>query len=846
VTSTPRGELPAHVDAAIHALFGLPEHEQSAAFRELVAAHPDHAGVLTERWLAVVGGERAASRAPEATPAGLARYRVDGVLGRGGMGEVLAASDLLLERPVALKVVRGGADALALQRCRNEARVTARLEHPGVPPVHDLGTDDDGAAWFVMRRIDGVAADAVFAAAVTGARAQARALDVLRRVADTLAFAHTRGIVHRDLKPANVMIGAFGEVYVVDWGLAKHAHGSERADAPALAADATRAADGDRTLAGTVLGTPSYIPPERAHGAVTAGADPREDVYAVGAMLYQLLVGHAPYAGAGGADAILAALRAGPPAPLARVAPRAPAALAAICTRAMARAPAARYPDMRELAADVAAFLEARAVKAHRTGPVVELALWMRRNRALAAAITALAAVGAAALVVVSLAFRDADESRRRFRGLAGVAQLAAARRVAAELHPPWPEQHEALAAWTRTYAEPLRAQHAALTAELDRIAARALPPLDPRAAPRFADVDDGILHASLSRHAADLAAFFASGGLADAVQERRRWAATIAARSIDANRAGWQRAIAAVAADARYRGLALVPQVGLVPLGADPRSGLQEFAELRSGTVPQRDAAGALQLADDTGIVLVLLPGGDTWLGAQSDDPGAPGYWPGARADEAPVQRVAIAPFLLGKHELTQAQWQRLAGYNPSLAIGSDTARRPVGHIGWNDAERVLREEGMTLPTEAQWEHACRAGARTAFATGDSVASLAGHANVADESARHAYGPSFRHEAGFDDGFAADAPVGTFAPNAFGLCDLHGNHWEWCLDAYAAPRGAAPEPREGRGPIHRVMRGGSYAVAADHFARCAYRGKAPADTALHDVGLRAARTLRP
>jgi formylglycine-generating enzyme required for sulfatase activity len=832
MTGAAEEALPEAIDAAMHALFALPEDDQRAAFERLLLAHPRHAALLQTRWCSVLDEDGASLR-------GVERYRIEGRIGAGGMGEVLRARDLLLDRPVAIKVVRGG--AAAWQRFHNEARITAQLDHPGVVPVHDLGTDAAGRSWFVMRLVEGHSADAVLASAREGSRQRARALEVVLKVCDTVAFAHARGVVHRDLKPANVMVGAFGEVYVMDWGLAK-ASGT----GAVAGTDAGTASPG-LTLAGSVLGTPSYMPPERA-GTAIEPADPRADVYATGAMLYQVLTGSAPYAEHGDGSAILAALRNGPPPPVERCQRDAPAALVAICNKAMARELPQRYVAMGELAADLRAFLDARVVKAYRTGPIVELLLWVRRNRALARALFATAAVVLVALAVVLVAWRDSEQSRHRFRRLASVVQLEEATRQAATLYPPWPELVPALRRWQAGFEVPLQRERELLATELQRLAARALPPAKDDAGPRFHDVDDGILHASLGRHAAELEAFFAPGGLAARVRERLAWAEGIAADSIDRHAERWHAARAIAAADPRLYGLDLQPQVGLVPLGPDPVTGLLEFADLRSGPPPRRDATGSLEYADDSGIVFVLLPGGSCSIGAQAEVPEATNYWPGAKADEAPVERVQLQPFLLGKHEVTQAQWQRLSGYNPSLAIGRGSARHPVGYVSWLEAERVLRENGMVLPTEAQWEYGCRAGSTHAWATGDDVASLLGHANVADESARGQFGPGFRYEATLRDGWVTDAPVGTFTANALGLHDLHGNHDEWCLDVYRAPRclhvpGTAGV-REGA-EVHRVYRGGSYAQPADNFARCAYRGKAPADTARHDLGLRAARQLR-
>jgi non-specific serine/threonine protein kinase/serine/threonine-protein kinase len=318
--------------------------------------------------------QRAARLRPPSSGLG-ERYRVGDEIGRGGMGAVLEVRDLVLDRSLAMKVALGAEGergARVLERFLDEAQITGQLDHPGVVPVHELGVDERGRVYFTMRLVRGRTAEAVFAAA----RARrdgwtlTKAIEVMLKVCDALAFAHSRGVVHRDLKPSNVMVGRFGEVYVMDWGLA--------------------CVLGTAETAGSVAGTPSYMAPEQGTGA--GGIDPRTDVYAAGAMLYELLGGYAPYQPRGAsqpAAAVLDQLRAGPPAPLHELDPDAPAELIAVCEKAMARRAADRYASMGEVADDLRAFLERRVVKAYRTGALAEMRMWVRRNKGTAAGLAA-------------------------------------------------------------------------------------------------------------------------------------------------------------------------------------------------------------------------------------------------------------------------------------------------------------------------------------------------------------------------------------------------------------------------------------------------------------------------
>ena len=226
-----------------------------------------------------------------------------------------------------------------------------------------------------------------------------------------MAFAHEQAAsIHRDLKPDNIMVGGFGEVYVMDWGLAKVVG---ETDAPAPGDDSGDPKDRALTRAGAIVGTPGYMAPEQASG-VPGRVSPRTDVYAIGSMLYRLLVGNSPYSRRDSTPLqMLADLRAGPPEPLTKLAPDAPEELRAIAEKAMARDPADRYASAEELGGDLQNFIEGRVVQAYRTGPWMELRKWVGRNRALTAALTAAGLAVVAGTVGYAVMQRDAVEQER-------------------------------------------------------------------------------------------------------------------------------------------------------------------------------------------------------------------------------------------------------------------------------------------------------------------------------------------------------------------------------------------------------------------------------------------------
>lgn len=290
---------------------------------------------------------------------------------RGGMGRISAAVDRRLGRTVALKELCIDHPETR-SRLAREALLTARLAHPSIVSVHEAGRWPSGVPFYAMKLVPGRSLDRVIAERTTLAGRLALLPHILA-VADALAYAHQQRVIHRDLKPHNVLVGEFGETVVIDWGLAKDLTAAER-DEPS---GPHASPDASATIDGTVLGTPAYMPPEQAAGAPV---DERADVYAIGAMLYHLLAGHAPYGSMAGV-AIVATLQEEPPPPLSRLQPDAPADLLAIAARAMARDPNDRYASARGLAEDLRRFHAGQLVGAHRYSWRELAKRWLRRNR---------------------------------------------------------------------------------------------------------------------------------------------------------------------------------------------------------------------------------------------------------------------------------------------------------------------------------------------------------------------------------------------------------------------------------------------------------------------------------
>ena len=298
----------------------LEECDECRAIAETMAPANDRAGDRTT--LATI--ERSA-------------YALGPEVARGGMGRVVSARDLRIGRPVAVKELLANTSTQAA-RFEREARVTARLQHPGIVPIYEIGRWANGTPFYSMRMVAGRTLRAELADRKTVA-VRLALLPAVITACEAVAFAHANRVIHRDLTPSNIMVGEYGETVVIDWGLAKdladETATDEAGDGGPYRAD-SRVAD-DLTVDGAVIGTASYMPPEQAAGE---RVDARADVYALGAILYHVLVGQAPYRGRN--EAVLAAVKAGPPP---RISVEGPRDLVSIVEKAMARDPADRYPS---------------------------------------------------------------------------------------------------------------------------------------------------------------------------------------------------------------------------------------------------------------------------------------------------------------------------------------------------------------------------------------------------------------------------------------------------------------------------------------------------------------------
>ena len=831
-------------------------------------------------------------------------------IGAGAMGTVWRAerADKSYTQHVAVKLLPPGLESdETLARFRRERAMLARLEHPGIARLIDGGATENGVPYLVMEYVDGLPIDRFCEERRLPVEAR---LALFVEVCDAVQAAHRSLVVHRDLKPANILVDTTGRARLLDFGIAKLL---DRGEDGAREADLTFA--GERLMTPRYA-SPEQVRGE----PVTTATDVYSLGVLLYEILSGRLPYRTPADTVRELETAILDQEPEKPSAAARRAPgkadvarRLAGDIDTIVLRAMAKEPAARYPSAESLAEDVRRHLRGQPVLARKDTLAYRASKFVKRHRLAVAAAAAAALVALASAVAIVRSARLASERLTDVLRLSDLTRLSDYTAEAESLFPALPDKVRDFEAWLAKARDLARSlpEH---RSSLDAIRARALPyddaareadrradpksgrledllvqlestrarierdperaaelrrrleeiegeiaaigsPMPSRRTWRFASVEEQWQHDKLAELVAGLEAFSAEGqGLVARVEGRLERARTIRADSIESHRAEWAAAIASIRDPFEcpaYGGLVLAPQLGLVPLGRDPESGLHEFAHVATGTVPARAADGKLAIGEGTGLVFVLVPGGTFLMGAEAKSGDA-----AARPDESPRHDVALDPFFLSKYEMTQGQWSRFTGSNPSVYRAGQKhgsvmldLRHPVDSVTWEECERTLGRMRLALPTEAQWEYAARAGTATPWWTGADRESLRGAANLADAAAARngAAWQTVRDWPGYDDGHVVHAPADAFRANPWGFANVAGNVWEWCADEYAGydvPVEKGTGLRRWKGTPTRSGRGGSFMEAAVSL-RSAHRGNGPTNVRQTSIGVRPALAIR-
>lgn len=782
------------------------------------------------------------------------RYRDLGPIGQGGMGEVRRVLDRHLDRVLAMKILSSQLlyDESSVRRFQNEARITAGLQHPGIVAVHDHGDLIDGRLWMTMREVRGRTMSDVIHELHQSVRGEAwpegetgptlfRVIDTFRRLCDGVAYAHSRGVVHRDLKPANLMVGEFGEVQVMDWGLAKRFGEGE------VKGESLPPLDPTMTQAGDVIGTPAYMSPEQARGDLEL-VGPPSDVWSLGAVMRKILTNKPPVEGT--SPIVIAQIILGQVKPIRETlepwTPALPEELVAIAERAMAPKIEDRYADAGALADDLGAWLEG-ARRRKSALAIVESASQREpeihrlrdeaaelRERAIAS-LRALPPAAPAEAKYEGWELEDQAADRERAASLLEVEWLQQLR-GALEAVPDLPEAHQRLA---DHYKDRL------LDAEARR---------DPDEAARS--------EALLRSHDRGRHAKFLTGNGAVTLITDPPGAKVTAYRYVEERRrlVPKKHAVLGVtpireAALPHGSYLLVAEREGYAPVRYPV---LIERAGHWDGVPPgERDPAPIrLLTADELGDDFVYVPAG--WF-LSGGDPMA--------GDSLPRRRIWVDAFLAGRHPETNGSYSR---FLTSLAADRDIERlvprrttdgtlrtpellwsvqpdsgalqipedqswgtnRPVGSVDWFAATAYCSwlsaraSATCRLPDELEWEKLARGTDGRACAWGDVLE------------------PSFAAILGSTAGRLQRVPVSAFPTDEspYGARHTVGNVREWCQNAWTIDGPPVVDARLrlelAGGSAERAGRGGAF-YAVPELARAAARFAARPDTTHPGLGFR-------
>jgi formylglycine-generating enzyme required for sulfatase activity len=728
-------------------------------------------------------------------------YEVEGVLGAGGMGVVYRARHLRLDRLVALKMVLTGSYAgpQERERFRREAEAVAALRHPNLVQVYDAG-DCAGRPYFTMELIEG----GNLAEKLAGTpQPISQATALLATLAEAMQAAHRGGIVHRDLKPANILLTPDGTPKIADFGLALRLEGGA-----------------GLTLNGVVMGTPSYMAPEQARGQSQA-VGPTVDVYALGAILYELLTGRPPFRAETPAETVLQVIDQ-EPVPPARLNSKVPRDLETVCLKCLQKEPARRYGSAGELANDLRRFQAGEPIRARPVGVAERTYKWARRRPAPAAllGVVLLALVSQTVLSVnLVVARNDAEEKRKTA------------------------EDKEAETRKEADKAETARdfLVHILRRAETDKMGrnvsvGQILNDAETEIPVRFADQPE--LRADL----------------VTAIREVKRGIGRRTPQAMILEVRGTVQVRPAIGEPKAAVSQALLNLDDRLSLSADGKVQLVFLSDLhkewvapgREVTIDYRGCEPSDAVLERDASVLmtfVRLPKATFYMGWN----GTPGS-----AERKDIEE----DFEIAAHHVTQGQWEAIMGENPShfsrqgsgrgnvLEVSDEELKLlPVENVSWDEVQEFIRKLNererssgylYRLPTEKEWEYACRGGA------------------TSEEECSYLYyfdkptNDLSSEQANFNGNFpGGDAPrgkilgrttrVGAYPPNKLGICDMNGNVWHWCANLKNPNKNGSSE---------RAWKGGSWNDLGPNCHAADRNGADPTHRG-NDLGFRLVRVIR-
>ncbi len=710
-------------------------------------------------------------------------YEILGVLGHGGMGVVYRARQLKANRLVALKMIRAVEHASPHERVRFqiETEAVARLQHPNIVQLHEVG-DVRGQPYFSLEFCDG----GTLTEQLKKKRPSPReAVELIETLARAMHHAHLRGVVHRDLKPGNVLLTADGTPKITDFGLAKRIDDEAR----------------DVSKSGAVMGTASYMAPEQAAGKVR-DTGPAADVYALGALLYECLTGRPPFEGP--QLVVLVSVMSEEPAPPSRLAPKVPRDLETICLKCLSKEPARRYASAEELANDLRRYQADEPIRARPVGAAERAVKWAKRRPAMAgllvvilAALVGLATLSAVALDREQKARQEAEKAKKARDYLVSIFRKA-------ETDEKW-----------------------------GNVTVRQLLEEEENRSP--------VLFGEQSEW---------SGDLLKAIIEVKRGIARRAPQAMILEVRGMVQLQSAAGVPKRADRHALLNLEDRLTLGADGQVQVVFVSDfhkerLKPGWEATIEANGCqpadaiLERDDSILMTFVRLPKRTFYMGWD----GRPG---------SAKQTEIKEDFEIAAHDVTQGQWEAIMGGNPSWFSRTGSGRNqvvdvsdeelklfPVESVSWDEAQEFLRklnekERGRgylyRLPTEAEWEYACRGGATSLEECSyhfyfdkptNNLSSEQANFNGNDPFGNAPKGPFLQRT----------TRMGAYPPNQLGLCDMQGNVSQWCSDVVAAPGGGSV----------RVNRGGHWLSPAS-WCRAAFRGERVPNSVDFFLGFRLAR----